>query len=75
MGRDADERAMPGSTTAFIALHAAMANAGKVALCAYVRTKGAEARLVALQAAAEERDELGEQARRFPHAALSLIGP
>ena len=65
MAGDADERAMPGSTTAFVALHAAMAAAGRVAVCAHVRTKGAEARLVALQAAVEERDELGEQARAF----------
>ena len=64
---------MPGSTTAFVALHAAMVDSERVALCAYVRTKGAEARLVALQAAVEEKDELGEQARRPPLSVVLVL--
>ncbi len=56
-----DERTMPGSTTAFIALHEAMLTQDRVALCTYVRSRNAEPRLVALMAAQEVKDEYGEQ--------------
>ena len=61
-----DERSLPGSTTAFIALHDAMLHTDRVALCTYVRSRNTEPRLVALAAAQELRDEYGDQAR--PHA-------
>ena len=57
-----DERSLPGSTTAFIALHDAMLSADRVALCTYVRSRNTEPRLVALAAAQELRDEYGDQA-------------
>lgn len=57
-----DERSLPGSTTAFIALHDAMLGTDRVALCAYVRSRNTEPRLVALAAAQELRDEYGDQA-------------
>ncbi|CAL8470635.1 g10177 [Coccomyxa elongata] len=56
-----DERAMPGSTTAFIALHEAMLQSDRMAVCTYVRTRNSEPRLVALVAAQEEKDDYGEQ--------------
>ncbi len=56
-----DERTMPGSTTAFIALHEAMRSQERVAICTYVRSRNAEPRLVALMAAQELKDEYGEQ--------------
>ncbi len=56
-----DERTMPGSTTAFIALHEAMLSQERVAICTYVRSRNAEPRLVALMAAQEVKDEYGEQ--------------
>ena len=56
-----DERTMPGSTTAFIALHEAMLTQDRVALCTYVRSRNTEPRLVALMAAQEVKDEYGEQ--------------
>ncbi|EIE22641.1 ATP-dependent DNA helicase ii [Coccomyxa subellipsoidea C-169] len=56
-----DEHSMPGSTTAFIALHEAMLQADRIAVCTYVRTRNSEPRLVALMAAQEEKDDYGEQ--------------
>lgn len=56
-----DERTMPGSTTAFIALHEAMLSQDRLALCAYVRSRATEPRLVSLIAAQEVRDEYGDQ--------------
>lgn len=59
-----DERTMPGSVTAFIALHEAMLTQDRAALCTYVRSRNTEPRLVALAAAQEVKDEYGAQVSR-----------
>lgn len=68
-----DERTMPGSTTAFIALHEAMLSQDRVALCTYVRSRNTEPRLVALMAAQEVKDEYGEQVSLDSHYTRCLM--
>jgi Ku70/Ku80 beta-barrel domain len=57
------ERARPGSTTAFIALHEALLAKEAFALCALTRTRTSESRLVACLPQQELVDESGVQAR------------
>ena len=52
---------MPGSATAFIALHTRLLERGMFALCSFVRSRVAEPRLVALLPQLEEKDEAGSQ--------------
>ena len=56
-----DEAKRPGSATAFIALHDRLLHRDLFALCSFVRSRGAEPRLVALVPQAEEVDPSGYQ--------------
>lgn len=57
------ERARPGSTAAFIALHEALRRRECFALCALTRTRAAETRLVACLPQEEQVDASGKQVR------------
>lgn len=64
------EKARPGSTTAFIALHEALLAKEAFALCSFTRTRVAESRLVACLPQQELVDESGIQAKPFLHCPL-----
>ncbi|KAK9833602.1 hypothetical protein WJX74_000326 [Apatococcus lobatus] len=56
-----DERSLPGSAVAFIALHARLLARKMFALCSFVRSRVAEPRLAALLPQEEEIDDAGCQ--------------
>ncbi|KAK9829077.1 hypothetical protein WJX72_003765 [[Myrmecia] bisecta] len=56
-----DERAMSGSTVAFIAFHSQMVELAQVAICSFIRNRSSEPRMVALLAQEESVDEYGAQ--------------
>ena len=55
------EHSLPGSASAFIALHARLLERKMYALCSFVRSRVAEPRLAALLPQAEEIDDAGSQ--------------